>query len=298
MRTPVSNNTRRAKGDTWKQRAALLLFALAMVGAGLTIDAVRPARAEIVLTEPASFELNSVIDFTEPTLGCPNVDDAVAADGKTAEWLATRGCKNLDTNMHWVVASAGDEHRRGSGRRIMTYGCVVPEGRWSQTKVEAQRRDTYGLGTTLSAWSQQMMKECWNVVRRIDQVRARATLPVCTDPTVMNSLRSVVRANEVYTLKEVESDGSDGQRWCYAAFSAPYPGPNGSTQEVSFTLEWMGGLERRFWLQANNLQQSWRFDGEPPKAVLRDIRTIDRILRRLKSSAPVDPVAGQPTPDF
>jgi hypothetical protein len=49
---------------------------------------------------------------------------------------------------------------------------------------------------------------------------------------------------------------------------------------------------------ANNLQQSWRFDGEPPKAVLRDIRTIDRILRRLKSSAPVDPVAGQPTPDF
>jgi hypothetical protein len=24
---------------------------------------------------------------------------------------------------------------------------------------------------------------------------------------------------------------------------------------------------------ANNLQQSWRFDGEPPKAVLRDIST-------------------------
>ena len=49
---------------------------------------------------------------------------------------------------------------------------------------------------------------------------------------------------------------------------------------------------------ANNLQQSWRFDGEPPKAVLRDIRTMDRILGRLKPSAPVDPVAGQPTPDF
>jgi len=30
-------------------------------------------------------------------------------------------------------------------------------------------------------------------------------------------------------------------------------------------------------LQANNLQQSWRFDWEPPKAVLRDVRTIDWI---------------------
>ncbi|WP_082656389.1 hypothetical protein [Bradyrhizobium valentinum] len=34
---------------------------------------------------------------------------------------------------------------------------------------------------------------------------------------------------------------------------------------------------------ANNLQQSWRFDGEPPKAVLRDIRTIDWILGQLRS---------------
>jgi 3-oxoadipate enol-lactonase len=30
--------------------------------------------------------------------------------------------------------------------------------------------------------------------------------------------------------------------------------------------------------KANNLQQSWRFDWEPPKAVLRDVRTIDWIL--------------------
>jgi hypothetical protein len=30
--------------------------------------------------------------------------------------------------------------------------------------------------------------------------------------------------------------------------------------------------------QANNLQQSWRFDWEPPKAVLRDVWTIDWIL--------------------
>jgi hypothetical protein len=31
-------------------------------------------------------------------------------------------------------------------------------------------------------------------------------------------------------------------------------------------------------MKANNLQQSWRFDGEPPKAVLRDFGTIDWIL--------------------
>jgi len=30
--------------------------------------------------------------------------------------------------------------------------------------------------------------------------------------------------------------------------------------------------------QANNLQQSWRFDWEPPKAVLRDVWTIVWIL--------------------
>jgi hypothetical protein len=31
-------------------------------------------------------------------------------------------------------------------------------------------------------------------------------------------------------------------------------------------------------IAANNLQQSWRFDWEPPKAVLRDVWTIDWIL--------------------
>jgi hypothetical protein len=31
-------------------------------------------------------------------------------------------------------------------------------------------------------------------------------------------------------------------------------------------------------ISANNLQQSWRFDWEPPKAVLRDVWTIDWIL--------------------
>jgi hypothetical protein len=32
------------------------------------------------------------------------------------------------------------------------------------------------------------------------------------------------------------------------------------------------------YMEANNLQQSWRFDWEPPKAVLRDVWTIDWIL--------------------
>jgi hypothetical protein len=222
--------------------AALLALVTTSAGNGA-------ARAEIVPTEPAPFESNSPISFTEPTFGCPNVDDAIAAYKQTAEWLMMRGCKNLDPNVKWLVVSGGREYQRGSGRDTMTYGCVVPQGRWNQTKAEAQKRDTYNLGVYHFPWTQQMMNECWYVVRRIDQVRARAALPVCTDPTVMNTLRNVVRANEVYALKEVESDGSDGQRWCYAAFSAPYPGPNGSTQEVSFTLEWMSGPERRFWLQ-------------------------------------------------
>jgi len=44
---------------------------------------------------------------------------------------------------------------------------------------------------------------------------------------------------------------------------------------------------------ANNLQQSWRFGWEPPKAVLRDFVTIDWILGRLRSSAQADPVLGR-----
>jgi uncharacterized protein len=45
--------------------------------------------------------------------------------------------------------------------------------------------------------------------------------------------------------------------------------------------------------EANNLQQSWRFGWEPPKAVLRDFVTIDWILGRLRSSAQADPVLGR-----
>src|SRR6476620_7599778 len=49
---------------------------------------------------------------------------------------------------------------------------------------------------------------------------------------------------------------------------------------------------------ANNLQQSWRFDWEPPKAVLRDVMTIDWILRRVRSSAQADSIAGRPVLGF
>jgi hypothetical protein len=50
----------------------------------------------------------------------------------------------------------------------------------------------------------------------------------------------------------------------------------------------------RFVSGANNHQQSWMFDWEPPKAVLRDIRTIDWILGQLRSLAQTVPVAGRP----
>jgi hypothetical protein len=49
---------------------------------------------------------------------------------------------------------------------------------------------------------------------------------------------------------------------------------------------------------ANNLQQSWRFDWEPPKAVLRDVRTIDWIFGRLRSLAQTDPVVDRPVLGF
>src|SRR6185312_9216082 len=66
---------------------------------------------------------------------------------------------------------------------------------------------------------------------------------------------------------------------------------------------WMISLEQaarsaRGHAPANNLQQSWRFDWEPPKAVLRDFRTIDWILGQLRSSAQAAPVAGRPVLAF
>jgi hypothetical protein len=55
---------------------------------------------------------------------------------------------------------------------------------------------------------------------------------------------------------------------------------------------------RRYCCKANNLQQSWRFDWESPKAVLRDVRIIVWTLGRLRSSAQADPVTGRPVLAF
>ena len=51
-------------------------------------------------------------------------------------------------------------------------------------------------------------------------------------------------------------------------------------------------------IEANNLQHSWRFDWEPPKAVLRDVGIIVWTLGRLRSSAQADPIAGRPVLAF
>jgi hypothetical protein len=50
--------------------------------------------------------------------------------------------------------------------------------------------------------------------------------------------------------------------------------------------------------KANNLQQSWRFDWEPPKAVLRDVGMTDWILGRLRSLVRGDPIPGRPVLGF
>jgi len=52
--------------------------------------------------------------------------------------------------------------------------------------------------------------------------------------------------------------------------------------QINMNRLWMQRFHEKlpqvFASKANNLQQSWRFDWEPPKAVLRDIWTIDWIL--------------------
>jgi hypothetical protein len=71
----------------------------------IAISLASPATAQI---EPEPFELHSVVTFSEPTMSCPNVDDAVAADKHDAAWLDSRGCKNLDPGVkQWVVVNSG-----------------------------------------------------------------------------------------------------------------------------------------------------------------------------------------------
>jgi len=54
--------------------------------------------------EALPFVLRDVISFVEPTMSCPNPDDAMVADRQTADWLAAHNCKNLDPSVkEWVV---------------------------------------------------------------------------------------------------------------------------------------------------------------------------------------------------
>jgi hypothetical protein len=214
--------------------------------------------AQAGIYEPAPFESGKPIRFTEPTLGCPNVDDAENAYKQTADWAKSRGCIYLDLNTTWVSAGIGGRNFfRDSGRTTLTYGCVVPQSRWNQVNQSLQERRQIIAPPVGMVFD----KECLHVVRRIDQVAARNALPGCTDPTVKETLAKVARAREITKLKDVDSNGLDGRRWCYATFSAPYPGPNGSDQEASFTLEWQGGDKGGWWLQIREQRRNSPLDG-------------------------------------
>jgi hypothetical protein len=226
-----------------------------------TAIAVSLAAPATAATEPAEFELSSVISFAEPTMSCPDPDDAEMAEDQAAEWLASRGCKNLDPNVRrWVVVTGGSRWLKQSGLRTLTWGCVVSKERRDQTKVEADRRDPYRIGTYEYPRLEQLGKECRYVVRRIGTEMAHAAkLPNCDDPAVTATLRRVAGlspANDIYTAREVKSDDATVKRWCFAEFSAPYPGLGGSFQEAVFTLEWIHVADARFWLQIGEQRRS------------------------------------------
>jgi hypothetical protein len=211
--------------------------------------------------EPLPFVLRDVISFAEPTLSCPDPDDAEMAEEQAPEWLASRGCKNLDPNVkRWVVVTAGSRWLKPSGLTTLTWGCVVSKERWDETKAESDRRDTYHLGTYEFPRLQQLGKECRYVVRRIRiQAAHPAKLPDCDDPAVTATLRRVaglLPANDIHSAREMKSDDAAVKRWCFAEFSAPYPGLGGSYQEAVFTLEWIHVADERFWLQIKQQRRS------------------------------------------
>jgi hypothetical protein len=138
-----------------------------LTAAPIAISLASPATAQI---EPEPFELHSVVTFSKPTMSCPNVDDAVAADKQGAAWLDARGCKNLNPGVkQWVVVNSGSERLTRSRQLAMSYGCVISKERYDQTKAEWDRRDTYRTGVYFVPWQQQIGKECRYVVRRMLQ---------------------------------------------------------------------------------------------------------------------------------
>jgi hypothetical protein len=54
--------------------------------------------------EAVRFAMEDVVSFSDPTLGCPDVDDVGVADRQTAEWLSFHSCGNLEPKIkEWVV---------------------------------------------------------------------------------------------------------------------------------------------------------------------------------------------------
>jgi hypothetical protein len=118
------------------------------------------------MTKPGDalpFVLRDVISFVEPTMSCPNPDDAAVADKQTADWLAAHNCKNLDPSVkEWVVVTAGSKRLLRDNRTVATYGCVVDKRRSDQLKTWADSHDTNAFQA-----EQQLSKECRYVVRKV-----------------------------------------------------------------------------------------------------------------------------------
>lgn len=118
--------------------------------------------------EALPFVLRDVISFVEPTMSCPNPDDAIVADRQTADWLAAHNCNNLDPSVkEWVVVTAGSKRLKRDNRTVETYGCLVDKRRSDQLKAWAYSRDTYHTGAYDFPVQEQLGKECRYVVRKV-----------------------------------------------------------------------------------------------------------------------------------
>jgi hypothetical protein len=122
-------------------------------------DVARTTRPD----EALPFILGDVISFVEPTMSCPNPDDATVADRQSADWLAAHNCKNLDPSVkEWVVVTTGSKRLLRDNRTVETFGCVVDKRRSDQLKAWADA-DAYHIGII----QLQLSKECRFVVRRV-----------------------------------------------------------------------------------------------------------------------------------
>jgi hypothetical protein len=91
----------------------------------------------------------------------------------------------------------------------------------------------------------------------------------------MNLARTKASMKKVALLAEQESRPFFNQNCDRARYrqSGPLRAASGGCLRQTLTFTARGAPS-----EANNLQQSWRFDKEPPKAVLRDVWTINWIL--------------------